>query len=1207
MAVHNGKRVLKDSSGKLYKVDPSAADNTAKAKGWTDASDEEVQARASVLAETAQHGDLGSQAQALGEKTLRTATFGMLGPQGSDEKARARTLDRESPVLSFAAQAAGAALPGLATAGAASALGAGGALAAGAEGIATGLAEETENSMLEGRPISAGNVLLFGLGGELAGRAVPGLIRRGIRGLAPGTDAVARLAGEAAEDLAVSSEQKAMGRAARAAADMPEGPARAKAMAQTADEQFERASAEMADSIDQGTKLQGKVEKALDDNLDDLVAPDAPAQTVWATDTARALRAVADQFPDDPRGIVSKSGRRAGTADWKGSPKAAASVDARIEAYGEKEEFQELVRSKAAETRRTPFGPGKERELWELQKDVLEENPKLFPRVKTAPTRAVREGKLVDMYGDAKPDQRSLSEAAHVAETLGVGKSIEDLGALPIEAGDNGVARLKGYDYFKSTGNVQDKFGSSRGGLPQFTLEDGRLLMSNGRHRWTAAQESGMTHIVGHIRKFDKNGDELWNYVGPVRVHPDAPAGKSLSAGASTAAAFEPITPRAFISKGKAFVRDIEADPSLQKVVDEYTGGGYRGINRLLRRVESRNVANDEYWAGKAKELQAALDAQVAKGHNTPGVVYRQADGANYSSLKPGDTFTDTGFMSTSQHMHGAQSLEEVSTPITFEVRQQTGVPIFRRASKYSKQIHKEREILMRPGTRFRVVGEKTFERPGMNRGPERMVTIEEVLDDAAPGKVAPAPARSTPITGSNAGSALRKLADDLLSTNGSAKLFSRTRSGIRELEAAGAPPEALKQLRDGLKMKELWGKAAEVETDFQTVGSKMASAQKAIGAVDKDSLRAALSAEPTARGGAGVGMGQLIESLEDAAAIASKYGLLPKGPLGKMLSVAMRAKRAVANADSVFAGRAAAPASSGIAAEVVETAADMAMGAMGVPPVAGLAYKVGKRVWKNIDDGAKAAIKDSARRMVRPLYSESLDSPKAMLATSALSRFRAEYSSPEQAYQARVKMLDTLRINPSVLPMAIAQSTGTMSREDPELFSQVAGRIQSQFAYVSANLPVSIGVSLAYPRGVPTSRQALRDFSVLWNSTFQPETVLDDFAKGEATPAQMRVLSDVHPDLHSDLQQQTMFEAANSFASIPTQRKQQLDILFGTDGIAGPSFSWRASDYIEEANDAAMQRGGAGSQAPASSPAQEGYEPAGLNAIRSGVTNRGA
>lgn len=161
----------------------------------------------------------------------------------------------------------------------------------------------------------------------------------------------------------------------------------------------------------------------------------------------------------------------------------------------------------------------------ELSDDLLKARSKAAPSaaVEMSPiirgTRPAEEGKIVDFYGEPEASQSHLPEAAHAAETMGAGKTIEDFGALPLEPGDTGVESLKGYQHFKDTGNVEDSFGRSSSGLPSFMMEDGRFYLDNGRHRWTAARELGVPYIQGRIRKLDAEGEELWSYIGPIRVN----------------------------------------------------------------------------------------------------------------------------------------------------------------------------------------------------------------------------------------------------------------------------------------------------------------------------------------------------------------------------------------------------------------------------------------------------------------------------------------------------------------------------------------------------------------------------------------------------------------------------------------------------------------------------------------------------------------
>lgn len=103
------------------------------------------------------------------------------------------------------------------------------------------------------------------------------------------------------------------------------------------------------------------------------------------------------------------------------------------------------------------------------------------------------------------------------------GKSLADLAAIPFTAAelesDASLRFLRLDPFFAATGNVSDNFGSSKGGLPQITIEpDGSVHLTNGRHRLTVARELGLRQIVARIRKVGPRGGVVWEYVGLLRV-----------------------------------------------------------------------------------------------------------------------------------------------------------------------------------------------------------------------------------------------------------------------------------------------------------------------------------------------------------------------------------------------------------------------------------------------------------------------------------------------------------------------------------------------------------------------------------------------------------------------------------------------------------------------------------------------------------------
>ncbi len=161
-----------------------------------------------------------------------------------------------------------------------------------------------------------------------------------------------------------------------------------------------------------------------------------------------------------------------------------------------------------------------------------------------------------------------------------------------------------------------------------------------------------------------------------------------------------PVSAKSWVKKGKDVNDALSASDA--KALKTYSEQGYRGVNSHLRGAP--DPRNPEYFAQLAKDVSRVLDEQVAAGRVTPGTVYRQVDNARYANLKPGSEFSDPAVLSTSQHEMGARSLERVEKPLLLELEQQTGVPNLRKSA--TGRVNDEREVLIRPGTKFRVVSE---------------------------------------------------------------------------------------------------------------------------------------------------------------------------------------------------------------------------------------------------------------------------------------------------------------------------------------------------------------------------------------------------------------------------------------------------------------------------------------------------------------------
>lgn len=171
-------------------------------------------------------------------------------------------------------------------------------------------------------------------------------------------------------------------------------------------------------------------------------------------------------------------------------------------------------------------------------------------------------------------------------------------------------------------------------------------------------------------------------------------------------------------SQPKSLVSDIERPNSMiKKALDEkdghpfgerfsddeflaihlYTSCLYRPINHHLRYAPNNDVAPvvEALKSGLAKLAQDP-DYQVS-GQLHRGIKQKMSDDEVMSRFKPGKTYRDEAFMSTSTHM---QVSEEFTSDVTLHLRSSSAVNI----GPFSKNPYED-EALISPLTPFKVTG----------------------------------------------------------------------------------------------------------------------------------------------------------------------------------------------------------------------------------------------------------------------------------------------------------------------------------------------------------------------------------------------------------------------------------------------------------------------------------------------------------------------
>lgn len=248
-------RVLKDPvTGELVAVPKADADRRAADEGLEYATLPEID----TYNEREKYGSAGQTATAALELAGESATLGLYAPDSEAAGARRRVLRRDAPGTAFAAETAGTVGAGLVagalTGGLGAAVGAGTRVAQAAsviaEGGVSGFAQEQVQAREEGRDIDAGNIFLYGIGGEIAGRVIPKALGAGIRRAARGVEDAL---GGSADNLLVRTEQ----RAAQAGSDVakaPPGPERDRFLRDNAPKIVDDASEKMTAGMDRASK-----------------------------------------------------------------------------------------------------------------------------------------------------------------------------------------------------------------------------------------------------------------------------------------------------------------------------------------------------------------------------------------------------------------------------------------------------------------------------------------------------------------------------------------------------------------------------------------------------------------------------------------------------------------------------------------------------------------------------------------------------------------------------------------------------------------------------------------------------------------------------------------------------------------------------------------------------------------------------------------
>lgn len=494
-------------------------------------------------------------------------------------------------------------------------------------------------------------------------------------------------------------------------------------------------------------------------------------------------------------------------------------------------------------------------------------------------------------------------------------------------------------------------------------------------------------------------------------------------------------------------------------------------------------------------------------------------------------------------------------------------------------------------------------------------------------------------------------------------KAIARARNADNVIQAAFRREvnDEMQRLLDGLEDRATWGRAADAEARFNSawhtwfrgnlqVESKLHTATELFNwedgrkllRVDPDKARSVLSGDDVSRQLFRESLDKQLRAYEDMADAAGQYGVETPADVDKLRKNAQKIRQAMELADEISESKVAVahrkegertiaearkagekrvsdaereakslgpdappPSGDGVGAEVAEAAAEAVLGPI---PFAGMLYRKASRL-VNVDAAAKARVAGVARSIAGTAQKAGRAAERSRVftrtATTALARFGEGYHTPQDAYGARVEILEDAARDPVSAVEAIVGSMQSLAESDPGAVDALTTRTLAAIQYVTQNIPAGIAITLQYPNGTPPSRDALREFAVLWNTVFDPMTVMDDIEARTATPAQIRHLKAVHPDLAEGLYLALIEEMSADPGATSANSKIFTRNLLGDDGLMGPGYGAAVGMYVSQSNMArAQQMQGSRGQGIET----EGAAPkaAGISAIQGSVTNAG-
>lgn len=180
------------------------------------------------------------------------------------------------------------------------------------------------------------------------------------------------------------------------------------------------------------------------------------------------------------------------------------------------------------------------------------------------------------------------------------------------------------------------------------------------------------------------------------------------------------------------------------------------------------------------------------------------------------------------------------------------------------------------------------------------------------------------------------------------------------------------------------------------------------------------------------------------------------------------------------------------------------------------------------------------------------------------VDRFLGDYENLTEAYESKIGQLRKLTDDPMKFVAQVTAAYEPLANAGhPELAAKLITRMQVGIQYLLANQPPALATSMFQPDGAPVDEVAVLQYAPIWEAVWRPLDAVRDIGSRNATPAAVKTLREVHPDVYQRAMVETFRTLAQAGPTVDFETKRYLDNVFGYGPAVGRSFSPSMSNLL--------------------------------------------